>query len=436
MADERANEAEQSVLGAVIINPATMGELAKYLRPEHFSTPQHQGLYSIMLDMYITGKAIDIITLKHLTMRRGVFSNDGEAKIYLTELAAIVPNLGHIRDYIDIILRSHKARKCRELAGKLLLTNEDTVAEDMVEVQEEMGKLATDAEFGNFAPLNECLSEALKTACTPDSDTGLSIGIGKCDAIMGRIRPKDYVLVAARPAVGKSAFATQLVLHNLRKGKTVAFVTLEMSRQEVIERMWANMGAAEMDALGERMAAEDKGLREQLGMANDEMAWYNLYINDYGHMTVAGLRAWMAGKSIDMVIIDHIGLMDAGRIFRNRVDEIAAISRGLRMLAMTSGVPIIAMSQLSRAPEARADHRPVLSDLRDSGSLEQDACKVIMLSKYGDEGSGLILFDVAKNRQGMTGTVVLQFYGGRMRFTETAIDYEEPQTIGARAYGY
>lgn len=430
-----SEEAEQSVLGSVLIDHDAVAVAAENLKAEDFYNLRHKEMFEAVLDLYQEGRAVDLVTLKSQLERRGKLEAAGDMK-YLTQIATAVPNSVHIRQYVKIVKDKALYRRFIQLGNQVLsesFSTETPIEQLSEQVEKEVFGILQNRGSNDFAHIKDILMESFdnieKIAQNGGELAGISTGYVDLDQKTAGLHPSDLVLVGARPSMGKTAFGLNIVQNAAVKGgKTCAIFSLEMSKQQIVNRMLACEAGVDMEHLrsGNMTDQDWTRLVEALGPLSEA----EVYIDDTGGITLAELRSKCRKLKIehglDVIMIDYIQLMSgSGRNGDNRQQEISEISRGLKTMARELEVPVIALSQLSRALEARADHRPMMSDLRESGAIEQDADVIMFI--YRDEyyhpdteDKNIAEIIIAKQRNGPVGTVKLRYDGQYTRFSNLA----------------
>lgn len=434
-------EAEQSVLGAVLLDAACLPVVAEILpRSEYFYAVNNQLIYGAMLEMFTLGQPVDFVTVLERLKENQEF-DEATGKVYLTQLAQIVPSLSNVEVYANIVRDKYDRRTLIQAARSIL--------DDASEGAEESSLLLDAAEQRIFdirrgksmkglQPLREILLETfdrLDLLNSPDRDKykGLPTGIRDLDTVITGLNRSDLIILAARPGVGKTSLGLNIARHvSITAGKRVAFFSLEMGKEQLASRLLSCEALVE----GSRLRTGDlsDGDWVKLVEAGDILSKANLYFDDNSGTTVPEMKAKLRRLgNVDLVIVDYLQLMSSARRIDNRVQEISEITRSLKIMAKELDVPVVAMSQLRRPTERTKDHRPGLSELRDSGSIEQDADIVIFLHREAynatSEG-GEVTEDmdlsaaeliVAKNRHGSTESIPVHWQGEYMRFTSREV---------------
>ena len=425
-------EAEQSVLGSILLDKEAMISVSETLVPEDFYKEAHRVIYECMLKLYNNQSEIDLITLADELRDQGYLDDIGGIA-YITSLSTIVPTTSNIKYYINIVKEKSISRQLISAANDIINLGYDssTKVEDVLEnAEKKIFDISQERTTNDFQPINQVLTETLsmlEKLYEEKSDvTGLTTGFRDLNKKINGLQRSDLLLIAARPAMGKTAFALNLVQNAALKGDaSVAVFSLEMSKEQLVQRMVAAQSSVELKKIKTGTLAANDWPRITDGMA--VLSGAKIHIDDTPGIKISELRSkcrkLKIEKGLDLVLIDYLQLMEGEGHNESRQQEIAKISRSLKILAKELDCPVVALSQLSRAPEQRADHRPMLSDLRESGSIEQDADIVMFL--YRDEyynpdterkNIGEVI--VAKNRHGETGTVELVWFGEIQKFAD------------------
>ena len=425
-------EAEQSVLGSILLDKDAMISVSETLIPEDFYKEAHRVIYECMLKLYNNQSEIDLITLADELRDQGYLDDIGGIA-YITSLSTIVPTTSNIKYYINIVKEKSISRQLISAANDIINLGYDssTKVEDVLEnAEKKIFDISQERTTNDFQPINQVLTETLsmlEKLYEEISDvTGLTTGFRDLNKKINGLQRSDLLLIAARPAMGKTAFALNLVQNAALKGDaSVAVFSLEMSKEQLVQRMVAAQSSVELKKIKTGTLAANDWPRITDGMA--VLSGAKIHIDDTPGIKISELRSkcrkLKIEKGLDLVLIDYLQLMEGEGHNESRQQEIAKISRSLKILAKELDCPVVALSQLSRAPEQRADHRPMLSDLRESGSIEQDADIVMFL--YRDEyynpdterkNIGEVI--VAKNRHGETGTVELVWFGEIQKFAD------------------
>lgn len=421
-------EAEQSVLGAVLINPECMDTVVGTINENDFYLPEHREIFTAMQGMYLKNRNIDIITLIDELVKNGVYDEAG-GKEYIGIISEIVPTASNVMDYAKIvrdksILRS-LIEACDEITKDAYSEEDDT--ERLLEAAEQrIYSIADKHENHDFVHVRDALMMSFnrlkELENNRDEVIGMQTGFSGIDRVLVGMSRGDLVLVGARPGMGKTSFTMNVAVNAaLRTKKTVCIFSLEMSTEQLATRLLASEALIDSTKLRSGMLdAEDW---DKLGHASARLAGCNILIDDTAGMTVTGMKSKLRRiKDVGLVVIDYLGLMQSERRIDNKVQEIAEISRNLKLMAKEFGIPVITCAQLSRASEKRPDNRPVLSDLRDSGAIEQDADIVMFIYRPGEydkddpEKQNKAELIIAKNRHGSQGKINMGWLGQYTKF--------------------
>lgn len=430
-------EAEQSVLGAVLIDPSCMDQLAGILSAEDFMLEEHKDVFTAMQKMYLRSKTIDVITLLDELVRDGVYDEAG-GKDYIRLISEIVPSAANVMDYAEIVRDKSMLRAligaCDDITAMAYSEQEDTA--HLVEMAEQkIFAVAEGRENKGFTHIRDALVQVYDRlhllAENKTEALGMPTGFSGLDRVLVGLGKSDLVLVGARPGMGKTSFAVNLATYAaMTTKKTVCIFSLEMSAEQLITRVMSS--EALIDSYRLRSGELTDGDWDKLAHAASRLSNCEILIDDTTGLTVTGMKAKLRRqKNLGMVVIDYLQLMQSDRRIDNRVQEVADISRGLKLLAKELQVPVICCAQLSRGPESRTDKRPMLSDLRDSGAIEQDADIVLFLYRdeyyktEKDEPQNIAEIIVAKNRHGSTGNVKMGWFGQYTKFTTLEEDRQE-----------
>lgn len=423
-------DAEKSVLGAILIDEEAMFKIADTLAADNFYDRKHQIIFQTMLYLYSHQQAIDVLTLSaKLKADKNIKASGGMT--YLTEIVETVPTSAHVEEYAKIIVEQSQRRRLISLAAKvdeLAYKEEQELPLVLDEVEKSLMGITQGTARNDFVPISTLLEDSFKRAEELNKDpgklSGIPTGFGYLDNILGGLHKSDLIILAARPSVGKTAFALDLARHaSVIEGKSVGFFALEMSDTQLMDRVLSmQVGVGLWDL---RMGHISDEVFERLSDAMGVLAEAKFYIDDTPGITVLEMRAkarkLKLEKSLDLLIIDYLQLI-SGSNRESRVQEVSEISRFLKLLARELDIPVVALSQLSRAVEQRGGNgTPQLSDLRDSGSIEQDADIVLFLSKANSEEGGVSenrRLSIAKHRNGPTGEVEMFFVKEQARFRE------------------
>lgn len=428
-------EAEQSVLGAILLDASCLDQVTEILpRSEYFYQVNNALIYEAMLELFALGRPVDFITVLERLKENENF-DESSGKVYLMQLAQLVPAISNVDSYAKIVREKYDVRTLI-LAAREILEDASAGAADASTLLDSAEQRIFDIRRGKnmqgLQPLGEVIIDTfdrLDRLNSPDKDLyrGIPTGIGELDSTITGLNRSDLIILAARPGMGKTSFALNIARHAaVTVRKKVAFFSLEMGREQLASRLLSTEALVGGTKL--RTGELEEGEWARLIEGGDILAKAPIYLDDNSSITVPEMKAKIRRLGgVDLVIIDYLQLMNSAKRIENRVQEISEITRNLKIMAKELNVPVIALSQLARASEKRTEHRPVLSDLRDSGSIEQDADIVLFLYREdyyqnenppgedSDRNSGECI--VAKNRHGELKTVSLHWQGEFMRFT-------------------
>ena len=423
-------EAEQAVIGAMLIDPACVAEVIELLRPEDFYAEEHQLIFETIYSMFNSARKIDPVTVLDQLKAQGYYDDAG-GRAYLMQLMEVTPTSANVKEYAAIVRDKSMLRAIATAAGEIqtmAFSGAGSAAEIAELAEQKIYAVRQGREIKGLAPIKSIIMDLyaqLDERSRSDSDIpGLTTGFRDLDVALTGLNKSDLILVAARPGMGKTAFALNIALNAAKaSGKAVAVFQLEMSKDQLAARFLASEALLDSQKLKTGNLNQDDWIK--IARATSVLAKTHLFVDDNPAITVAEIKAKCRrlGDSLGLIVIDYIQLMQTGgRRSENRVQEVAEISRGLKIMAKELNVPVVCLSQLSRAAEQRADKRPMLSDLRESGAIEQDADIVMFIYRddyYDAESDDKNVAEIilAKNRHGATGTVELQWIGQYTTFS-------------------
>ena len=429
-------EAEQSVLGTIILDPDKIRDVANMLKADDFYLEQHRVIYEAMRELFMSSSTIDVITLADELVKSGTYDDAG-GKNYISILAQSVPSIANLADYIKIIREKALLRRLIQASSEIsrmaydaegdtaaILDRSEQLIFDIADKNETKGfSHIKDVILANYQHLDELIKNGDAALGTPTYFTDIDkllVGMGK----------SDLILVGARPGMGKTSFCLNIASQvALKTKKTVAVFSLEMSCEQLVSRMLSSEALIDSYKMRKGDLNEDDWVK--LARASGVLSQTNILIDDTSGITVTGMKAKLRRvKNLGLVVIDYLQLMQSDRRNDNRVQEVAEISRALKLMAKDLQVPVITCAQLSRGPESRTDKTPMLSDLRDSGAIEQDADTVMFLYrddyyKNDPEKQNIAECIIAKNRHGSTGKVQLGWFGQYTKFTTLDSSHNE-----------
>jgi replicative DNA helicase len=424
--------AEQSALGGMLLSKDAVADVIETVRGIDFYIPKHEVIFEAILSLYAHGEPTDVIAVTDQLTKSGEISRAGGAD-YLHTLTAIVPTAANAGFYASLVAEKAVLRRLVDAGTRIVqmgYASEGEVTDLVNNAQAEIYAVAGGNQAEDYVPLTEAVNEAIdeiEAARGRDgSMTGVPTGFHDLDALTNGLHAGQLILIAARPALGKSTVALDFarsaaIKHNM----PTVFFSLEMGRSEIAMRLLSAESSVPLHAMrkGTLESRDWTTIASTRGRINDSP----LYIDDSPNLTLVEIRAKCRRLKqtigLKMVIIDYLQLMTSGKRVESRQQEVSEFSRALKLMAKELQVPVVALSQLNRGPEQRADKKPALSDLRESGSLEQDADMVILLhreSAYEKENprAGEADFIVAKHRNGPTDTITVGFHGHFSRFAD------------------
>ena len=429
-------ESEQSILGSILLDKDAIITVAETITPTDFYKDAHRIIYESMMALNNKNEPIDMVTLTDELRKRGYLDDIGGVT-YLTSLSTIVPTTSNVKYYAEIVKEKSVLRQLIKASNDIINLGYGSGenAEDVLDFAEKkIFDISQERTSDDFKPINQVLMDTydmIESIYSNKSDvTGVTTGFKDLNKKINGLQRTDLILVAARPAMGKTAFALNLVQNAAIKGNaSVAVFSLEMSKEQLAQRMIAAQSNVELKKMktGTLNDADWPRIISAMAVMSDA----KIFIDDTPGIKINELRSkcrkLKMEQGLDLVMIDYLQLMESDSKNESRQQEIAKISRSLKILAKELDCPVVALSQLSRAPEQRADHRPVLSDLRESGAIEQDADIVMFLYRdeyyHSDsEKKDLAEIIIAKNRHGETGSVELVWMGSIQRFGDKVKD--------------
>jgi replicative DNA helicase len=424
-------EAEQSVLGSLLIDRDAIIKIASFLKPEDFYLNANGLIYSAVLDLYNRREPTDMITLSDELTRRVQYDQAG-GLAYLSSLLSAVPTAVHVEYYARIVERTATLRRLIDAGTQVV----DIGFRDGIDTEEALDAaekaifdVSQHRQTKDWTSMGEVLDKFFDQIDYLQQHrgdvVGVATGYSDMDQMTGGLQRSDLIILAARPSMGKTSLALGMaygaaVVHK----RTVGIFSLEMSAEQLVQRILSMETGVDSHRL--RLGQIDDNEWDRISRAFGRLSEAPIYVDDSSSSSIMDVRSkarrLQAEQGLDMIIVDYLQLM-SGRRTDNRVQEISEISRGLKQLARELNVPVVALSQLSRAVESRSDHRPMLSDLRESGSIEQDADIVMFIyreDKYEEESEkkGIAEIIIAKHRNGPVGSVNLRFFDRTARFAD------------------
>ncbi|KKU09300.1 MAG: replicative DNA helicase [Candidatus Woesebacteria bacterium GW2011_GWB1_45_5] len=417
-----SQEAEESVLGAMLLDKDAVIAVAEFLLPEDFYDERLREVYEACLNLYEDRTPIDVLTVtEKLKKQKGA----KVASSFLAELTNKVPTAAHVEHYGRIVKDTSTKRALMSAAGRLVDISMDegiTASEVLDKAESEVFSLSQKNSSKSFTSVKDTLAESFdrldELHKSGEGIRGVATGFSDIDDALAGMQKSNLLILAARPGVGKTSLALNIAQNvAVKDKKNVGFFSLEMSKEELVDRLL--VGQADIDAWKLKTGKLNEDDFTKLSNAMGELAEATLYIDDTPALSITEMRTkarrLQVETGLDLLIVDYLQLARS-RNLENRVQEVSEISQGLKNLARELKIPVFAMSQLSRAVETRGGKKPQLSDLRESGSIEQDADVVMFLWREDDENSENIMLDIAKHRNGPLRNIPLRFRGDRIKF--------------------
>jgi replicative DNA helicase len=427
--------AEQSLLGSILIDPNCFNEVAELTKSEDFYLKEHKDIFLAMHELYLANRSIDVVTLIEALVRAGVYDKaNGEQ--YIRTIAEVVPNALNAMDYAKIVRDKSQLRQLIAICGDVTDTaysEQDDVGHTIEYAEAQIFALAQGRDTKNFRHIRDVLVDVYahlhELNTNKEATRGTQTGFSGLDKVLAGMGKSDLVLVGARPGMGKTSFALNVATNVAQDTKkTVCIFSLEMSADQLVNRILSSEAMVDSYALrtGELKPEE----WDHIAQASAKLSQCDILIDDTSGITVTGMKGKLRRvKNLGLVVIDYLQLMTSDKRIDNRVQEVSDISRNLKIMAKELMVPIICLAQLSRGPESRTDKKPMLSDLRDSGAIEQDADTVMFLYRdeyyktdaaASDTEGNIAEIIIAKNRHGSTGTVKVGWIGRYTKFRSIA----------------
>ena len=428
-------DAERSVLGSGLLSKEALSDVMEILKPDDFYDGANKEIYMAMIDMFRENKSVDIVTVCEELKRRNVLEMVG-GRSYVGTLSGEVPVTTNASEYAKIVAEKSSIRKLihtSELIREKSFDENEEAKEIINFAEKEILSVAQERQRGDYSKLQDVLVADIElineAARNQDKIIGVPTGFKHFDSMTSGLQKSELVIVAARPAMGKTAFALNIALNAaVKHDASVLIFSLEMGKEQLGNRLLSMESRVEMENI--KKGTLDNNDWDRIFLAVDNLAKANVYIDDTPDLSVFEIknkcRRLKAEKGLDLVVVDYLQLMKSEGRAENRQQEISTLSRYLKLLAREMDCPVIVLSQLSRAPDQRPNHTPVLSDLRESGSIEQDADIVLFLyrddyyAKEESEKPGICDVIIAKNRSGPTGNIELAWVGKYTKFSDIA----------------
>ena len=439
-------EAEQAVLGAAIIDPDLVSTIVEQVKSEYFYVKQNRLIFNEILTLFMANTPSDFVTVVDAVLSAKIFSDENDAKVYLSQMADTVPSLSNVMYYAKILKDKYMVRSVMDTAAEIIrMTQESADADLLLEsAEQKIYALRQGKDTQSLKHISDAAAKSfdrLRKLSGKDKEKyqGIPTGFRFLDDKLGKMGRSDLVILAARPGMGKTSFALNIATNIAGSQKLpVAIFSLEMSNEQLTERILSSQAGISSNSLrtGDIQISEWDIITNAIGQIAD----YPIYLDDTPNITVSDMKAKIRRlnqnpetPNVGVVVVDYIQLMSTGKRSDNRVQEISEITRNLKIMAKELDVPIIALSQLSRSAEKGSgrDGRPQLSDLRDSGSIEQDADVVLFLyrdayyNKSEDADQTLAECIIAKNRHGESGTIPLSWDGAHTRFYDVDFTHND-----------
>ncbi len=424
-------EAEQTILGAILTEPSVLSTVMEKIKSDCFFDEHHRKLFQIIIQMFTSGEKADVITVLNAAMQEKMFDTPQEGRAYLAALINLVPSVSNIESYCNIVAEKYYLRSLAYAARGILqdVQSGEADAQTLLDSAEQrIFDIRQGRAVQGLVKIGDAVCEAydrIGKIAGPDKEKylGARTGYKYLDTVTSGLNKSDLILIAARPGMGKTSFAINIATNVARRGdKDVAVFSLEMSREQLATRMLSTEALVDSHKLRSGFLTNEDWVR--LATSAGVLSGLPMYFDDTAGITVQQIKAKLRRmKNIGLVVIDYLQLMTSTLKTDNRVLVISEITRQLKIMAKELNIPVILLSQLSRGPESRNDKRPMLSDLRESGSIEQDADIVMFLYRdayYNKDSETPNVSEciIAKNRHGETGTVNLTWDGQYTRFSD------------------
>ena len=418
-------EAEQTVLGALLLSPDQLPTAIAHLKPESFYRDQHREIYAIILRMFSNNEPSDIVTVVNEAVSAGVFETAAMARTYLKGIVENVPTVANFESYCKIVEDKYLLRALMNASQEIIEAAAEggESAQNLLDLAEQkIYEIRQGREISGLTRLSEIIVTAydkIQKLSGEDKEQyqGLRSGYSLLDSYISGLNKSDMIVVAGRPGSGKTTFAVNIAANVAKRAGNaeIAIFSLEMSKEQLASRMLSAEALVPNTSLSSGMISTDDWVK--LAEAADALSHMPIYIDDTAGITVPQIKAKLRRmKNLGLVVIDYLQLMESPSFHNNRVNEVSEITRQIKLMAKELNVPIILLSQLNRSVESRQDHRPMPSDLRESGSIEQDADIILFIYReamYDKQNPNQSAAEciVAKNRHGSTGTINLAYLG-------------------------
>ncbi len=430
---------ERALLGSILIDPACITEVLTVISADDFYLTEHKEIFLAMRELFDASSEIDPVTLIDSLVHKGVYEKAG-GEDYVRSLLEATPSAMNVKDYANIVKEKSTLRRIIETCtnvSNMSYSEQDEVAHIIDYAQSQFTEISAGRDSRNFRHIRDVLRNVLENlhvlADDPSAAGGTPTGFSAVDRVLVGMGEADLIILGARPGMGKTSFALNIATNvAISQNKSVCVFSLEMSAEQLVSRLLSSEAMVESYALRSGQLSDEDW--KKIADAAAALARTNLYIDDTSGMTVTAMKAKLRRvENLGLVVIDYLGLMESEQRSDNRAQEVSVISRGLKLMAKELRVPILCCAQLNRGNEGRTDKRPQLSDLRDSGSIEQDADVVMFLYrdeyyKNATEGApeqqegNVAEVIIQKNRHGSQGTVKMGWIGAFTKFRTLAED--------------
>lgn len=427
-------DAELAVIGSILIDPGVINAISEVLSPDDFYGNNGKRIYGKAVEMNAKNEPIDIVTL-YQALKADNPERATDDKVLMVHAMEITPTAANVMSYANIVHNMAIARTAM-MIGRALAADDvcaDNAFDVVMQAAEELSALLQKRKDSGLVSLGDIVIKYHDSLFKPETVDSLSTGFGRLDKLLCGLSPGNFCVIAARPGVGKTSFSLNMALRMMKAGKRVALFSLEMSDEEIYQRLVSIYSSVPHTNIKQHEIAQ---YISEIGKSSNYLYDHgkHLYINDTAAMTVSQIKNQCLNKGYDIIIIDYLQLLDTERRYENKASEVSSISRALKVMAMTLKVPVVCMSQLNRESDKRASKRPTLSELRDSGSIEQDANQVIFLFNDDKDDEEVVTVNIAKNRSGQCGDVRMRFDKTTQRILE--LDRVYPEKSRDESDGY
>lgn len=437
--------AEQCTLGATLLSENALGDVTGILKPKAFYTPKHQDIYKVILELYSEGEGVDIVSLATELKKQNKLDKVGGVE-YLQHLVDIVPSVANATYYATVVQEQATLRDVVNTGTKLVqmgYSSEGYTASEVVNIAQsevfELGKSEKQSEYSSISDLLDMTMKHIDDMANKRVPSGILTGFQELDECTQGLQAGQMVVLAARPAMGKSTLAVDIARNcAFKEHKTAVIFSLEMTKLELTERILSAQSNVPLHVLKQGTMNSDQWML--LNEAMQEFTTAPLFIDDSPNLSIMEIRSkcrrLKQQNNLQLVVVDYLQLLSSFKKTDNRQQEVAEFSRALKLLAKELEVPVIALSQLNRGAEMRTDKKPMLSDLRESGSIEQDADLVMLLHRpdvyNADDRTGEADIILAKHRNGATGTFTVCFLGQYAKFQD--LPHQNVQSMPQPSY--